>query len=233
MKRFKLILLFIPVLPIIYLGTGLILHNYTYPTHTPDFREYFRDSSRFTSKWEKISFTILSFNLEKATVRVNMEIAPGGGQITSHEHDYFTEHFVVQKGTLGAIINGANKNFSKGQSVNIKAGVSHKFFNNTDSIVVLSSADNKGFELPVNYVYALSQLYGHWDADITNRVALKLYLHLAILDKQFDCWSTEKAPSKKIQKILRICMAPTARLLKYEIYDYHFTPLLPGEAPMD
>ncbi|MFX5747840.1 hypothetical protein ABTE19_23230, partial [Acinetobacter baumannii] len=75
----------------------------------------------------------------------------------------------------------ANQNFSKGQSVNIKAGVSHKFFNNTDSIVVLSSADNKGFELPVNYVYALSQLYGHWDADITNRVALKLYLHLAIL----------------------------------------------------
>lgn len=233
MKRFKFLLLSIIILPILYLGAGLILHNYTYPTHTPEFRTYFRDNSRFSSKWEKISFTILSFNPEKGTIHVNMEIAPGGAQLASHEHDYFTESFFVQKGNLTGIINGIPQHFSKGQSVSIKAGVAHNFLNNTDSTVVLSSADNKGFELPVNYVYALSQLYGHWDADKTNRVPPKLYFHLAMLHKQFDYWLTEKGPSKTVQKILRICLAPTARLLKYEIYDYRFTPLLPSEAPME
>lgn len=233
MKRFKLILFLIIISPILYLGIGLILHNYTYPTHTPDFRTYFRDSSRFVSKWEKISFTILSFNPEKATVRVTMEIAPGGAQMATHEHDFFTESFFVQKGNLTGIINGITQHFSKGQFVTVKAGISHKLFNNTDSIVLLSSSDNKGFELPVTYVYALSQLYGHWDADNANRVAPKLYFHLAMLHKQFDSWSTDKGPSKTVQKILRICLAPTARLLKYEIYDYRFTPLLPGEPPME
>jgi quercetin dioxygenase-like cupin family protein len=233
MKRFKLILLALIIAPILYLGAGLILHYYMYPTHTPEYRTYFRNGSRFSSKWERINFTIVSLNAEKGTIRVNMEIAPGGSQMGAHEHDHFTENFVVQKGTLSCLINGKLYSYTKGQSVTVGAGVTHKFFNSTDSVLVLSSDDNKGFELPIDYVYALSQLYGHWDADITNRVSPKLYLHLAILQKQFDSWATEKAPSKTVQKLLRICLAPTARLMKYEIYDYRFTPLLPGEPPME
>jgi quercetin dioxygenase-like cupin family protein len=233
MKRIKLILLVIIALPLLYLGGGLYLHNYMYPTHTPEYRSYFRDSSRFSSKWEKITFQIMSFNPEKGTIRVNMEIAPGGEQIAAHEHDFFTERFIVQKGKLSAIINGKSSDYAQGQELVIAPGVTHKLFNNTDSTVILSDAAGKGFELPIDYVYALSQLYGHWDADIANRTSPKLYFHLAILHKQFDSWSTEKAPSKSVQKMLRICMAPTARLLKYEIYDYRFTPLLAGEAPME
>ncbi|MEN9598338.1 MAG: hypothetical protein RL596_649 [Bacteroidota bacterium] len=233
MKWGKLILLIVIGLPLLYLGGGHYLHNYMYPTHTPEYRSYFRDSSRFSSKWEKITFEIKSFNPEQGTIRVNMEMAPGGEQIAAHEHDFFTEKFIVQQGTLSTIINGRSNNYTTGQEVVIAPGVTHKFFNNTNSTVILSDASGKGFQLPIDYVYALSQLYGHWDLDIANRTSPKLYFHLAILHKQFDSWSTEKAPSKSVQKMLRICMAPTARLLKYEIYDYRFTPLLRGEAPME
>lgn len=233
MKKLKIVLLLIVGLPIVYLLGGLVLHNYVYPTHTPDYTAYFRNGTSFTSKWEGITFKVVSFNPEQRTIRVDMQIKPGGGQTVAHEHDFFAQQFTVKRGTLSAVINGISKNYSAGESVTISAGTIHKLFNNSDSVVELSASNGKGIIYPIDYIYALSQLYGHWDLDPTNREFPKLYFHLAILHKQFDSWTTEKGPSKTVQKILRVLMAPTARFMKYEIYDYRFTPLLPGEPPME
>jgi hypothetical protein len=103
---------------------------------------------------------------------------------------------------------------SAGERALLPRGVYHKIFNQTDDPVIFSSDSEEDY-LPVEFAYALAQLYPMMKSD--GKPNPKMIAKIAVLDTLFD--SVLLGPPPILFKLLTKIMKPYARLLGVTPYD--------------
>jgi mannose-6-phosphate isomerase-like protein (cupin superfamily) len=199
-----------------YLLVGLIIHHWVLPTKTPDYSDYFKVGTSFHSKLEALTQTVVK--LENGNLITDIEIQSKSGGPVTHIHEKFDEIFTVKSGTLSMQYGSDIKKFTMGQTVVIPKNTPHKPFNETDSIVVVTS------EMPLDFAYCLSQIYPFWDENEANSKPPKILFQLAVFGDKFDSYPTVDAPPKPVLKALKFLLAPTARIIGYKNYDEAYQP---------
>ncbi len=199
-----------------YLLVGLIIHYWVLPTKTPDYIDYFKVGKSFHSKLEGLTQTVVK--LENGNLMTNIEIQPKSAGPVTHIHERFDETFTVKSGTLSMQYGSEIKKLTTGQSIVIPKNTPHKPFNETDSIVEVTS------EMPLEFAYCLSQIYPFWDEASVNSKPPKILLQLAVFGDKFDSYPTVDAPPKPVLKTLKFLLAPTARLMGYKYYNEDYQP---------
>lgn len=108
-----------------------------------------------TSKGEKITFlrTIVKDGVE--TLEGHIEVQPKAGP-PMHTHHKQDESFFIVSGKMAYQVEGEDPKYAwPGETVLIRAGIPHKFWNDGDDLLVC-----KGYVTPPdNFVYFLSNIY--------------------------------------------------------------------------
>lgn len=199
-----------------YFIIGLMVHHWILPTKTPDYSDYFKAGQSFTSKLEGLTQTIVKAEDGQLTTDITIE-AKSNGPVT-HTHENFDETFTVKKGTLSMQYGTEIKKIEAGQSIIIPKNTPHKPFNETDSVVLVTSV------MPLDFGYCLSQIYPFWDENEAYSKPPKILFQLAVFGDKFDSYPTENAPPKPVLKALKFLLAPTARLIGYKYYNDKYRP---------
>ena len=199
-----------------YLLVGLIIHHWVLPTKTPDYSNYFKVGKSFHSKLEGLTQTVVK--VENGILFTDIEIRSNSAGPVTHIHENFDEKFTVRSGTLSMQYGSEIKKNTPGQTIVIPKNTPHKPFNETDSIVVVTSA------MPLDFAYCLSQIYPFWDKDEANSKPPKILFQLAVFGDKFDSYPTVDAPPKQVLKTLKFLLAPTARLIGYKNYNEEYQP---------
>jgi len=199
-----------------YLFVGLIIHYWVLPIKNLDYREYFKVGKSFHSKLEGLTQTVVK--VENGNLMSNIVIQPKAAGPVTHIHEKFDEIFTVKSGTLSMQYGTEIKKITAGQTIVIPKNTPHKPFNETDSIVVVTS------EMPVDFAYCLSQIYPFWDENKANSKPPKVLFQLAVFGDKFDSYPTVDAPPKPVLKALKFLLAPTARLIGFKNYHEEYQP---------
>jgi mannose-6-phosphate isomerase-like protein (cupin superfamily) len=199
-----------------YLLVGLIIHHWILPTKNPDYSDYFKVGKSFHSKLEGLTQTVVK--VENGNLITDIEIEPKSAGPVTHIHEKFDETFTVKSGVLSMQYGSETKKIASGQTIVIPKNTPHKPFNETDSIVVVTS------EMPLDFAYCLSQIYPFWDENEANSKPPKILFQLAVFGDKFDSYPTVDAPPKPVLKTLKFLLAPTARLIGYKYYHEEYQP---------
>ncbi len=199
-----------------YFIVGLIIHHWIFPTKTPNFNDYFKVGQSFHSKLEGLTQTIVKVENGLLTTDITIQAKSNGP--VPHIHENFEETFVVKSGTLSMLYGNDIKKFTAGQTIVIPKETPHKPFNETDSLIVVTST------MPLDFAYCLSQIYPFWDENDANAKPPKVLLQLAVFGDKFDSYPTVDAPPKPALKLLKFLLAPTARLIGYKNYNEDYRP---------
>lgn len=199
-----------------YLLVGLIIHHWVLPTKTPDYSDYFKVGASFHSKLEGLTQTVVK--IENGNLITDITIQPKSGGPVPHLHEKFDETFTVKSGTLSMQYGTEIRKITTGQTIVIPKDTPHRPFNETDSIVVVTS------EMPLDFAYCLSQIYPFWDENEANSKPPKILFQLAVFGDKFDSYPTIDAPPKPVLKTLKFILAPTARLIGYKHYSDNYRP---------
>lgn len=195
---------------------GLILHHWVFPTKLPDYIAYFKAGKSFHSKLEGLTQTVVK--IENGFLTTDIDLDPKSAGPVTHFHENFDETFTVKSGTLSMQYGTEIRKITAGQTIVIPKNTPHKPFNETDSLVVVTS------EMPVDFAYCLSQIYPFWDENEANSKPPKILFQLAVFGDKFDSFPTVDAPPKPVLKALKFLLAPTARLLGYKNFKEEYKP---------
>jgi mannose-6-phosphate isomerase-like protein (cupin superfamily) len=199
-----------------YLLAGLIIHHWVLPVKHPDYSDYFKVGNAFNSRLEGLKQTVVK--VENGNLITDIEIQPMSAGPVTHIHETFDEIFTVKSGILSMQYGTETKTITAGQTIVIPKNTPHKPFNETDSMVVVTS------EMPLGFAYCLSQIYCFWDENEANSKPPKILFQLAVFGDKFDSYPTEKAPPPPVLKTLKFLLAPTARLLGFKNYNEDYKP---------
>jgi mannose-6-phosphate isomerase-like protein (cupin superfamily) len=199
-----------------YLLVGLIIHHWILPTKTPDYSVYFKVGTSFHSNLEGLTQTVVK--IENGNLITDIAMHPKSAGPVAHLHEKFDETFTVKNGTLSMQYGSEIKKVTTGQTIVIPKNTPHKPFNETDSIVVVTSA------MPLDFAYCLSQIYPFWDENVANSKPPKILFQLAVFGDKFDSYPTVDAPPKPVLKTLKFLLAPTARLIGFKNYNEEYQP---------
>jgi mannose-6-phosphate isomerase-like protein (cupin superfamily) len=197
-----------------YLLVGLLIHHWILPSKTPDYSDYFKVGKSFHSKLEGLSQKVV--DVKNGNLITDIEIQPKSEGPVTHIHEKFDESFTVKSGTLSIQYGTEIKKITTGQTIVIPKNTPHKPFNETDSIVVMTS------EMPLDFAFCLSQIYPFWDENEANSKPPKILFQLAVFGDKFDSYPTVDAPPKPVLKTLKFLLAPTARLMGYKNYNQKY-----------
>ena len=197
-----------------YLLVGLLIHHWILPSKTPDYSDYFKVGKSFHSKLEGLSQKVV--DVKNGNLITDIEIQPKSEGPVTHIHEKFDESFTVKSGTLSIQYGTEIKKITTGQTIVIPKNTPHKPFNETDSIVVVTS------EMPLDFAFCLSQIYPFWDENEANSKPPKILFQLAVFGDKFDSYPTVDAPPKPVLKTLKFLLAPTARLMGYKNYNQKY-----------
>ena len=199
-----------------YLLVGLIIHHWILPTRAIDYTDYFKVGTCFHSKLEGLTQTVVK--VENGNLITDIEIQPKSAGPVTHINEKFDETFTVKSGTLSMQYGLEIKKITTGQTIVIPKNTPHKPFNETDTIVVVTS------KMPLDFAYCLSQIYPFWDENESNSKPPKILFQLAVFGDKFDSYPTVDAPPKPVLKTLKFLLAPTARLIGYSNYNKEYQP---------
>jgi mannose-6-phosphate isomerase-like protein (cupin superfamily) len=199
-----------------YLIIGLLIHHWVFPYKTPDYKSYFKVGTSFHSKLEGLSQTVVK--VENGKLVCDISLQPNSLGPVLHLHEKFDESFTVKNGKLSMQYGSTIKSLTAGESIVIPKNMPHKPFNETDSIVLVTS------EMPLEFAYCLSQIYPFWDENESNTKPPKILFQLAVFGENFDSFPTIDAPPKNILKWMKFILAPTARLMGYKFYNQAYQP---------
>jgi quercetin dioxygenase-like cupin family protein len=200
-----LIILIIILLPVLY--------NILFPLKSPQLEGYFHPGQTFISKIEGVAQTIIKQVGDK--VYSELTLAPGSAGPPEHVHIGFDESATITKGTLTVKLNNEVLELSAGSRVYFPKGQYHAFSNKTDSEVVITCEKDSDY-VPVNFAYALAQLYPVMDSTSKFRM-LHLFFKMSMFGESFDSYVVE-APVN-VQKVILRILQPYARVLGYKLCD--------------
>lgn len=199
-----------------YIVVGLVIHHWILPLKSPKYEDYFQIGKSYSSKLEGIKQTIVKLEENKLTTDITLYPKTNGPVV--HFHENFDETFTVKSGTLSMEFGSEIKKLTAGQTLVIPKNTPHRPFNETDSLVIVTS------EMPADFAFCLSQIYPFWDENINNSKPPKILFQLAVFGDKFDSYPTINAPPKPILKTLKFLLAPTARLLGFKNYNQVYNP---------
>lgn len=129
-----------------------------------------------------------------------------------HIHTAFDESFTVKTGSLSVLIDGEKKVLKAGETILVTKGTPHKLFNESEQEVVLEP----GY-MPVLFLAHLTELYSLMD-ELGTMKSPKIMFRLAASGNAFDTWIAD-GPPIAVQKIMRVLLAPWARLMGYKRWE--------------
>jgi quercetin dioxygenase-like cupin family protein len=146
-----------------------------------------------------------------AFVRFETIVRPGGTVAAAHVHPYQTERFDVITGTLGVKTGRVKAEYGAGETVEIRPGTSHKFWNAGDDELrfVAEVSPALQFESLIETMFALAV-----DGK-TNRKGMPNPLRLAVIaNHHFDVVRLPLIPAA-LQKAALACGGPLGRLVGF------------------
>jgi mannose-6-phosphate isomerase-like protein (cupin superfamily) len=203
----------------LYIIFSIVISEHVFPAVQPDLANYFRPGDKLASRFEGFDQTVLGVNGDWMHTR--LEVRPHAAGPPEHFHERFAENFTVKSGTLSILVDGEKRTLRTGESISIPPLVRHKPFNETGETVIVESDDPK--TLPVKFGYILSQLYGLMDTYENGPSTAAIVMQLSVYGDDADTWIAD-GPSLQTQKVMRVVMAPTARLLGYKRYYPEYAP---------
>lgn len=203
----------------LYLIFGIVVDTYVFPAAKPDYVNYFRPGDKLVSRFEGFDQTILG--VKGGWLHTRLVIAPNAVGPPEHFHEAFTETFAIKSGTLSILVDGEKKTLHAGETISVPPMTKHKPFNETREPVIVESDDEK--TLPVEFGYHLRQLYGFMDSYPNGPNSLQMLMQLSVYGTEADSYIAD-GPSLGVQKMMRVLMAPTARLLGYKNYYEEYKP---------
>jgi len=203
----------------LYLIGGILVSKFVFPASQPDYSNYFQPGDKLLSRFEGFDQTVLAVNGDWLHTR--LEILPNSPGPPEHFHEEFTENFTVKSGTLSILINGDKRTLRAGEPISIPPMTNHKPFNETNETVIVESDDPKS--LPVKFGYFLSQIYGFMDIHDNGPNVTQMLLQLSVYGDDADSWIAG-GPPLAVQKVMRVAMEPTARLVGYRNYYEQYRP---------
>jgi len=137
---------------------------------------------------DKVTFLETAAETQGKYTRVQVELAPGGGNQV-HFHKTFDESFTVVEGTLGIQLGLEFFELEAGASATAPAGILHRFYNpsETETVVfnVLVQPGSPGFEKTLQVAYGLAR-----DGRVTRKGVPKNLYHMALIVQ----WSDTNIP---------------------------------------
>lgn len=204
----------------LYLVIGILVSEYLFPQAQPNYQVHFQPGDKLYSRFEGFEQTILEVNGD--WLRTRLQVQPYAAGPPEHFHQDFAETFEVKSGTLSILVDGEKKIAHAGETISVPPMVRHKPFNETGEIVIVESDDPHS--IPTKFGYVLSQLYGFMDQYERGPNTMQMMMQLSVLGNDADSWIAN-GPSLTVQKVLRVAMAPTARLLGYRNHYEEFKPI--------
>ncbi|CAN5238973.1 hypothetical protein BH23BAC1_BH23BAC1_47370 [soil metagenome] len=194
-----------------------VFYNVLIPFKPPVLDNYFTPGQTFESKGEGIKQTVIRQIGNK--VYNELVLGPKALGPPEHIHLSFDESATVNKGTLSVYIDGEVKKVRAGERAKIFKGQEHRFYNETEEEVHISS-DKEEDGIPVEFAYCLAQLYPYLKK--SNKMSVQILMKIAVLDDMFDTYPKGGVIAfKTLKKIIK----PYARLLGYTPYDEKSKPL--------
>lgn len=204
------------------LSLAIFADRVVWPVEKPDLTNYFKPGDRFASRFEGFDQTVLATS--DGWMHTRLDVAPYAPGPPEHFHEEFAETFTVKKGTISILIDGEKRTFQAGESITIPPMTRHKPFNETGETVVIESDDPK--TLPVEFGFALTQLYGFMDGFESGPPIPQMLVRLSVFGDDADSWIAD-GPPLIVQKAMRVTMKPLARLAGYKYFDERFKPKRP------
>lgn len=128
---------------------------------------------------DRVTFLETSVETKGKYTSLLIDLAPKGGN-GLHSHRTFDEVFTVRKGRLGLRLGKETFMLEEGETVRVKAGDLHCFFNPSESesveFHVLIDPGNTGMEIGIQVAYGLAR-----DGRTTNDATPKNLYHMALL----------------------------------------------------
>ena len=204
---------------ILYFIFSIVVSEYVFPAQQPDLTNYFRPGDKLVSRFEGFDQTIVS--VQDGWLNTRLEVAPRAPGPPEHFHADFEERFTVKSGTLSILVNGEKRTLRAGESLSIPPMAKHRPFNETNETVIVEGDNPK--VLPVKFAYILSQLYGFMDQYPEGPSTRQMIMQLSVYGNEADSWIAD-GPSLQTQKVMRVVLAPTARLFGYKSYYPEYAP---------
>lgn len=182
-----------------------VLYNLLFPVKPPVLENYFKPGQTYYSAAEGIKQTVLRQVGNK--VFCELQFDPLAAGPPEHVHLHMHEYIHVAQGTLSAKLNGEVKQFHAGQRLEIPAGMYHKMFNATESVVILRPETEEEY-VSAEFAYSLEKLYPIMP--VGGGVSLKLIAKISVLDNLFD--SIPAGPPPIVFKVVKKIVKPYARV---------------------
>ena len=220
MKTLKRIVFWTLAIIVGYFAIGIFLSEVVFPIEKVDYSTYFLPGDRFISYSEGFHQTILATNDGWVHLRLDAEPSAPGPPL--HIHENFEETFYVNTGVLSILVNGEKKVLNAGESFTVPRMTAHKPFNETTgTVVVVSDQDTK--TMPAQFAYFLSQIYPLVDKFNGKPSPISVIMQFAVWGSDTDSYLAE-GPPVAVQKVMRVLLRPTARLLGYKYYYPEYKP---------
>ena len=204
---------------VLYIIFSIVISEYMFPAPLPDLTNYFKPGDKLASRYEGFDQTVVS--VQNGWMNTRLEVQPGATGPPEHFHEEFEERFTVKSGMLSILVNGEKRTLKAGETLAIPPMTRHKPFNETNETVIIEG-DNPN-TLPVKFGYVLTQLYGFMDQYPEGPSTRQMLFQLSVYENDADTWIAD-GPSLQTQKVMRVVMAPTARLLGYKNYYPEYGP---------
>src|SRR5271163_1629478 len=160
---------------------------------------------------------------ERATIRLgtretngrrlimDIELKGGGIGCPLHLHPNIHERLTVVSGRVGIFVNGAISIAKVGRTIDIPAGVAHRFWNAgiCEANITIDIQPAKRFEAYIRNMIGLAQ-----DGKTDSR-GMPHLLQLAALAAEFDDVVRFLTPSRFVQRLVFPFLVPIARMLGY------------------
>jgi quercetin dioxygenase-like cupin family protein len=189
-----------------------VLYDLLFPFRSPVLENYFTPGQTFTSTAEGVTQTVLK--QEGDRVYCELKFEPGAAGPPEHMHIGFDESGTVVQGTLSVKNDGKFFKLYAGDRLILNKGLFHTMYNETSEVTIVRCDRPEDF-MPVEFSYALAQLYPLFPAD--GKPSLKMIAKIAVLGDRFD--SLIMGPPLILQKIAGRVIKPYARLFGITPYD--------------
>jgi uncharacterized RmlC-like cupin family protein len=205
-----------------YLALGNLWHRVLSPLPAPDPATYPVAGDRLVCASEGVEMHIL--DVRNGMVSLRAVLGPNAGGPPMHRHAGFDETFAPVKGVLHVELTDRIVTLHPGDSLHIPAGTAHRPFNPGQTPVLLES---EAAVMPLSFAASLVQLYHVMDH--RGHDPLAMLLQMSIIDPIAD---TELARVPvAVQKVMRVVLAPAARLLGFRNYHPEYALHPPSNQP--
>lgn len=208
-----------------YVVVGNLWHRVLAPFPVPDPATFPRAGDRLVSIAEGAAIHVDA--VADRWIYATSVLQPGAKGPPMHVHTQFDEWFMPIKGTLHAEAGGRVVVLKEGETLEVPAGMPHRFWNPGPDEVWLGGTRPV---MPVAFAALLQQLYRVIDE--RGASPMTMMLQMSVFDASFDTYVAE--PPLIVQRITNLLLAPAARLLGYRNYypEYALHPASSSDAPL-